>query len=311
MIVVTGAAGFIGSNLAGELNSHEISDIIAVDRFDRKEKNQNLADKKLAAKVDRDDLFNWLDSNHEKVRFIFHLGARTDTTETDEKLLRTLNTDYSKKVWQKCSSYQIPLIYASSAATYGGGCFGFSDDESLISKLKPLNAYGWSKHLFDLWVLEQTEKPPFWAGLKFFNVYGPNETHKRRMASVVCQAFRQIQETGKMKLFKSHRPDFRDGEQKRDFIFVGDVVKVMTRMMDHPGQNGIFNLGTGHARTFIDLTSAVFRALNLPNNIEYIDMPEDIRENYQYFTEAEMGKLKISYLHPNPFISIESGIKQS
>jgi ADP-L-glycero-D-manno-heptose 6-epimerase len=259
--------------------------------------------------VDRDDFFNWIRDNNRQVEFMFHIGARTDTAEFDKSLLWSLNTDYSKEIWQICIDYQIPLVYASSAATYGLGESGYEDNENIITDLKPLNPYGESKNEFDKWVLKQDKRPFYWAGLKFFNVYGPHEDHKGRMASVIWHAFHQIKRTGTMKLFKSHNPEYKDGEQMRDFIFIQDVVDVcyfLTHLRKYPG---IYNLGTGQARTFLDLVRQVFKSMNLKENIEFIDTPEDIRDTYQYFTEANMSKLRsIGYV--TPFTGLESGIDQ-
>lgn len=308
MIVVTGAAGFIGSSLIRKLNDENFSNIIAVDLFNDEEKLANLKDKKLSASIDRNVFLDWLDKRCEEVEFIFHLGARTDTTETDRDLLWKLNTDYSKAIWTRCRNYQIPLIYASSAATYGRGENGYCDDESTIEKLVPLNPYAESKHAFDLWALKQEKKPFYWAGLKFFNVYGTNESHKGKMASVVFHAFHQIRETGEMKLFRSHNSDFQDGEQMRDFIYVKDVVDVMYWLMHHRKNSGIFNVGTGNARTFNDLAAAVFDTHGKEKQITYIDTPEEIREHYQYFTEADMQKLNtIGY--SRKFTTLEDGVK--
>ena len=308
MIIVTGAAGFIGSYLIKRLNEDNFNAIIAVDKFDNDEKNKNLVGLTIQEKVDRDEFFSWLDQHYETVEFIFHIGARTDTTEFDTDLLNRLNTEYTKSVWHKCIAYQIPLVYASSAATYGLGEFGYDDNEATISQLKPLNPYGQSKQDFDVWALAQKEKPFFWAGLKFFNVYGPNEFHKGRMASVIWHAYNQIQKMGKMKLFKSHNHDYKDGEQMRDFVYVKDVVEVCVFLMHHRKNSGIYNLGSGKARTFNDLAKAVFHSLNKPVTIEYVDTPADIRDKYQYFTEAKMDKLKkIGY--SKPFHSIEDGIQ--
>ncbi|SMG33698.1 ADP-L-glycero-D-manno-heptose 6-epimerase [Marivirga sericea] len=308
MIIVTGAAGFIASNLIKKLNSEGFNHIIAVDRFDNPEKNKNLEDLKIQKKIEREQFFEWLDKQNEKeVEFIFHLGARTDTAEFDVDLLNKLNTEYTKKMWEKCIDMQIPLIYASSAATYGLGEFGYEDDENKISELKPLNPYGISKNEFDKWALKQDKKPFFWTGLKFFNVYGPREYHKGRMASVILHAYKQISDTGKMKLFRSHNPDFKDGEQMRDFVFVYDVVNVMIWLMHHRKNSGIYNLGSGKARTFLDLVKAVFRSMNKKEDISFIDTPEDIRDKYQYFTEAKMEKLK-SIGYPHEFTDLESGV---
>lgn len=306
MIIVTGAAGFIGSCLIHRLNQENFNVIIAVDKFDVPAKSQNLVNAKIQERVDRDHFMTWLDKNHELVEFIFHIGAKTDTAEFDTKLLNRLNTQYTKDIWKRCIEFQIPLVYASSAATYGLGELGYDDDESRIPLLKPLNPYGQSKQDFDVWALAQKEKPFYWAGLKFFNVYGPNEYHKGRMASVIWHAYNQISKTGKMKLFRSHNPQFKDGEQMRDFVYVKDIVEVCTFLMHHRKNPGIYNLGSGKARTFLDLTKAVFKALDKPESIEFIDTPADIRDKYQYFTEAAMDKL-ISIGYSKPFTSLEAG----
>ena len=306
MIIVTGAAGFIGSCLVKKLNAENFNAIIAVDKFDQPEKNKNLAGAKIQEKVDRDVFMLWLDENYELVEFIFHIGARTDTTEMDVALFDRLNTQYTKDIWKRCIQYQIPLVYASSAATYGLGEIGYDDNEATIPKLKPLNPYGQSKQDFDVWALAQKEKPFFWAGLKFFNVYGPNEYHKGRMASVVWHAFNQITKTKKMKLFRSHNPKYKDGEQLRDFVYVKDVVDVCYFLMHHRKNSGIYNLGTGKARTFLALVKSVFKALDKKDEIEFIDTPIDIRDKYQYFTEANMNKLK-SIGYSKPFHSLEEG----
>jgi ADP-L-glycero-D-manno-heptose 6-epimerase len=308
MIIVTGAAGFIGSCLISRLNQDNFNAIVAVDKFDNPTKNKNLDGKKIISKVDRDEFVHWLDGNFEEVEFIFHIGARTDTAEFDKDLLWKLNTDYTRQIWEKCIAYQIPLVYASSAATYGLGEFGYDDDENTLGHLKPLNPYGESKNEFDKWALNQENRPFFWAGLKFFNVYGPNEYHKDRMASVIFHAFNQIQKTGAMKLFKSHNPEYKDGEQMRDFVYVKDVIEACVFLMHHRKNSGIYNLGSGRARTFLDLTRAVFKALDLEENISFIDTPKDIRDKYQYFTEAKMSKLKsIGFNHA--FHSLEQGVE--
>ena len=307
MIVVTGAAGFIGSCLIGELLRDGWADIVAVDDFSRPDKAPNLEGKKLTAKVDRKEFLRWLDENEKLVQFIFHLGARTDTTEFDRRIFDELNVQYSKDVWERCVKYGIPLVYASSGATYGEGEFGYSDDHDLPFKLKPLNPYGESKNEFDKWALSQERKPYFWAGLKFFNVYGPNEYHKGRMASVVFHAFNQIQANGGMKLFRSHRPDFKDGEQLRDFVYVKDVCSVCLFLMQHRKNSGIYNLGSGTARTFLDLARSTFKALGKEERIEFIDTPIDIRDKYQYFTEAKMEKLR-SIGYDKPFTPLEKGV---
>lgn len=307
MIVVTGAAGFIGSNMVAKLNDAGYSDIIVVDEFSRQDKNKNLEGKNYLQQIHRDEFFNWLQNNGRQVEAVFHLGARTDTAEMDKRIFDRLNLNYSKEIWDLCGTFNISLIYASSAATYGDGEKGYKDDHSLVYSLKPLNLYGESKNEFDKWVLQQSEHPPFWAGIKFFNVYGPNEYHKGRMASVVFHAFNQISQTGKMKLFRSHRSDYLDGEQLRDFIYVNDVVDVLFFIMQNDIDSGLYNLGTGKARTFNDLVRSVFYAMEKKEQIEYIDTPEDIRHKYQYFTEADMQKLR-SAGYTQPFHSLEEGI---
>jgi len=307
MIVVTGAAGFIGSCLVTRLNADNFNDIVVVDNFTVAKKEPNLQGKKIREYVDRMAFFDWLDQNYEEVEFIFHLGARTDTTEYNKDVLNLLNLDYSKKVWLACCEYQIPLVYASSAATYGSGTLGYDDDENIIPLLRPLNPYGESKNEFDKWALTQTAKPFFWAGLKFFNVYGPNEYHKGRMASVVQHAFRQISDNGRLTLFRSHNPDYADGEQKRDFIYIKDVVEVCYFLMHHRQNSGIYNLGTGEARTFLALAFATFSAMGQEANIDFRDTPADIRDTYQYFTQASMEKLRhIGFTRP--FYTLEEGI---
>lgn len=307
MIVVTGAAGFIGSCLISRLNEDNFNYIVAVDKFDNPEKNKNLEGKKIQEFVERDVFFEWLDKNYEFIEFIFHIGARTDTTEFDKSIFDELNVEYSKKIWKACVDYQIPLVYASSAATYGLGELGYDDNEATIPQLKPLNPYGDSKNEFDIWALQQEEKPFFWAGLKFFNVYGPNEYHKGRMASVIFHAFNQIKERGGMRLFRSHNPKFNDGEQMRDFVYVKDLTEVIVFLMHHRQNSGIYNLGSGTARTFLDLAKNTFKNIGVPENIEFVDTPIDIRDKYQYFTEANMAKLQhIGYA--KPFHTLEEGI---
>ena len=307
MIVVTGAAGFISSCLVAALNEQGREDLILVDDFSREDKTRNWTDKQFIAKVDRDVFTNWLDTNYQDVEVIFHLGARTDTTEQDEALFDRLNLHYTQQVWERCQRYDIPLIYASSAATYGAGEHGYQDNHSVIDQLTPLNPYGRSKNDFDKWALEQDQQPPRWYGLKFFNVYGPNEYHKGRMASVIFHTFRQIQQTGAMKLFRSHRQDFKDGEQSRDFIYVKDVVKMMIWLWQNTAPNGLYNIGTGQARTFYDLAANTFKAQELAPDISFVDTPIDIRDTYQYFTEADMNKLHQAG-YPNNYYSLEEGI---
>lgn len=314
-IILTGAAGFIGSCMLQFLNDNGFNNIIIVDDFGIEEKRKNWENKKFTKAIERLSLFNWLNDNIETPVIIIHLGARTDTTEFDYTVHETLNVEYSKNVWNFCVEKNIPLIYASSAATYGDGAFGYDDNHELPFKLEPLNPYGKSKNEFDKWALLQTEFPKFWTGLKFFNVYGPNESHKERMASVIWHSFNQIKKDGVVKLFKSHRPDFEDGKQLRDFVYVKDLIQVifwMTELMINNQwlivNDGLYNLGTGKARSFEDLVKATFKGLNLESNIEYIEMPIELRDKYQYFTEANMGKLRfIGY--QNEFYSLENGVE--
>jgi ADP-L-glycero-D-manno-heptose 6-epimerase len=308
-IIITGAAGFIGSCLAGKLNNKGYTDLVLVDDFTRKAKEGNFVHKAYSELIDRVQFFQWLEKKAGEIGYVFHIGARTDTAEFDRSVFKKLNVDYSKLVWEFCTDHRIPLIYASSAATYGLGELGYADDHDIVGKLKPLNPYGESKNEFDQWVLSQKSAPPFWAGMKFFNVYGPNEYHKGRMASVIFHAFNQIKETGSVKLFRSHRADFRDGEQSRDFVYVKDVVNVLFFLMKRGETSGLYNLGTGKARSFLDLARATFRAMDVPENIVFIDTPEDIREKYQYFTEAPMGKL-ISSGYDNEYYSLEEGVEE-
>ncbi len=308
MIVVTGAAGFIGSCMIEKLNQENFVDIIAVDDFSNNEKNKNLEGKTIQEKVHRNDFHTWLDENQRDVQFIFHIGARTDTTEFDKDVFDRLNLNYTKKVWSQCVEYGLPLVYASSGATYGLGEHGYEDSHEIVDQLKPLNPYGDSKNDFDKWAVKQEKKPFFWAGLKFFNVYGPNEHHKGRMASVIWHTFNQIQKTGGMKLFQSHNPDFKDGEQQRDFVYVKDVVNVLYFLMHNREHSGIYNLGSGKARTFLDLATYTFKALGKEPNISFIPTPEDIRDKYQYFTEADITKLR-SIGYTNQFYTLEEGVE--
>ncbi|MEY3397690.1 MAG: hypothetical protein RL220_284 [Bacteroidota bacterium] len=307
MIVVTGAAGFIASCLAARLNEERFYDLVLVDDFSHPEKKKNYEDKRYHALVDRREFPDWLRKNEDQVQFVFHLGARTDTTEFNVSIFDELNLNYSKEIWKICAEYSLPLVYASSAATYGDGSLGYTDSHDIIPSLHPLNPYGESKNEFDKWVLQQEHQPLFWAGLKFFNVYGPNEYHKGRMASVVFHAFNQILATGGMKLFRSHRPDYADGGQMRDFVYVKDVTEVCMFLMHHRKNSGIYNLGSGRARTFRDLAASTFRSMEVTENISFIDTPADIRDKYQYFTEADMHKLTgIGY--QRAFHSLEEGI---
>jgi len=309
MIIITGAAGFIGSCIAGKLNNKGITDIILVDDFSRADKFLNVEHKSYRERIHRDLFFGWCEKHGCEIDYFLHIGARTDTAEFDKNVFDRLNVNYSKSVWKLCSENNIPLIYASSAATYGLGELGYKDDHDIVSSLKPLNPYGESKNEFDEWALGQEETPPFWVGLKFFNVYGPNENHKARMASVIFHAYHQIRNNGMVKLFRSHNPDFKDGEQLRDFIYVKDVVDVIYFLMQRGKDSGLYNLGTGKARTFLDLVRATFKSMDEKENIQFIDTPEDIRDKYQYFTEADMSKLH-SAGYDFPLYSLEEGIEE-
>ncbi|MEO8822999.1 MAG: ADP-glyceromanno-heptose 6-epimerase [Ginsengibacter sp.] len=319
-IVITGAAGFIGSCLVGFLNAKGYAKLVLVDDFSHEKKELNLKGKSFSEKIEREVFFDWLEKEKPQIDFVFHIGARTDTTEFDYSVHEHLNVEYSKKIWDFCVSNEVPLVYASSAATYGAGELGYKDDESIIEKLKPLNPYGISKNEFDKWALRQTQdsnlgknEPPKWAGLKFFNVYGPNEYHKARMASVIFHSYHQILKNGFVKLFKSHKNEFKNGEQLRDFIYVKDVLNICFWFFEcwqtdpQKFATGIYNVGTGKARTFNDLVNATFSALAKTSQIEYIDMPVDIRDTYQYYTEAEMNKIR-SAGYSQPFYSLEEGV---
>jgi len=347
-IVVTGAAGFIGSCLAGYLNAAGYPNLILVDDFSRADKEPNLAGKKYAAKIEREIFFEWIQKENPEIGFIYHIGARTDTTEFDYSIHEHLNVEYSKKIWNHCAQNQVPLVYASSAATYGAGELGYEDSNEIIEHLKPLNPYGLSKNEFDKWVLRQAQDdkklrqaqddkklrqaprtrslreaqddisanskvPPMWAGLKFFNVYGPNEYHKGRMASVIFHAYNQVIEKGVVKLFRSHKKGFRDGEQLRDFIYVKDVLKICSWFLEcfkrdpRSTKSGIYNVGTGVARTFNDLVTTTFKGIDRVPVIQYIDMPGDIRDTYQYYTKAEMKKIRAAGYNDKMF-TLEEGV---
>lgn len=307
--VITGAAGFIASYLVGFLNRQGIDQLILVDDFSRPDKAANLADKKYLQKVERATFFDWLKTNTIPIDGVFHLGARTDTTEMNYAIHEALNVVYSQHIWDWCTEKNIPLVYASSAATYGNGELGYIDDHNIVDQLQPLNPYGVSKNNFDAWALQQTTTPPFFAGVKFFNVYGPNEYHKGRMASVIMHAFYQIQSKGSMTLFKSHHPDFKDGEQIRDFIYVKDIVSICVWLMEQQPTSGLYNAGTGEGRTFVDLANGLFSAIEKPADIQFIDTPIDIRDKYQYFTQADTKKLRAAG-YSIPFTSLEDGIKE-
>ena len=307
MIVITGAAGFIASVVAARLNKDNFNDLVLVDDFSREERKRNYSELRYSQLVDRDEFMQWFDSNHSQVEFVIHLGARSATTEFDYSVLERLNTQYTKDVWTRCAKYGIGLIYASSAATYGDGSLGYDDNHEVIFDLQPLNPYGKSKNEFDKWAVRQEKQPYFWAGLKFFNVYGPNEYHKGSMASVILHAFNQITKTGGMKLFRSHKPGIADGHQSRDFVYVKDIAEVIMFLMTTRKHSGIYNVGTGKARTFLDLTKATFKAMGVEENISFIDTPEAIRDKYQYFTEANMQKLR-SIGYNKPFTELEAGV---
>jgi ADP-L-glycero-D-manno-heptose 6-epimerase len=310
MILVTGGAGFIGSVLIRELNKIGRDDLVIVDRLRDTDKWLNLRNTKFNEYIHADDFFQpGMELLHNKIDFIFHIGACSSTTERDVDFLMNNNVYYSKSLWALAVENNIPLVYASSAATYGDGELGYDDDHDKIPNFLPLNPYGWSKQLFDQWVLKRPKSPPRWYGLKYFNVFGPNEYHKEEMRSLVHKGFEQIKETSQIRLFKSHKEGFNDGEQLRDFIYVKDVCRAMLAMMDKKckAQSGVYNLGTGQERSFKDLAIATFKAMNVPTSIEYFDMPESIRNQYQYFTKANMNKFHENF--PNfEFTSLEDSV---
>ena len=316
MIVVTGAAGFIGSCTVQFLNEQGYENLILVDSFGVEKKRRNWEGKQFEKTVEREGFIQWLNDAKPKIDVVIHLGARTDTTEFDYSIHEALNLNYSKDVWNWCVANNVPFIYASSAATYGAGEHGYYDNNEVSDTLHPLNPYGISKNEFDKWAIRQPQQPHCWAGLKFFNVYGPNEYHKGRMASVIFHAFHQIKRGGFVKLFRSYKETYKDGEQLRDFIYVKDIVKIMfwmmTEMIDEnwaKTKNGIYNAGAGKARTFNDLVKNTFKGMMLPQHIKYVDMPEDIRDKYQYFTEADMEKLRNAG-YTEPFYSLEDGVQE-
>ena len=315
IIVVTGAAGFISAVFVQYLNEQGLNQLLLVDDFGVEAKRKNWESKNYIKVIERQAFLAQLETDQFEIDLIVHLGARTDTTEFNYAIHEELNVAYSKSLWHYATAKKIPFIYASSAATYGAGEHGYEDSHAILDQLQPLNPYGVSKNEFDKWAIAQTEHPPYWTGLKFFNVYGPNEAHKGRMASVIFHAFNQIKSAGVVKLFKSHRPEFKDGEQLRDFIYVKDLVSVidwmMHAMLSHEwssNKNGLYNLGTGKARSFYDLAANTFIAQGLTPNIEFVDMPEDIRDKYQYFTEANMNKLRAAGYH-KPFSTLEEGVQ--
>lgn len=306
MILITGAAGFIGSYVTGKLNTHRVDDLLLCDDFSPPLKRPNWHTKRYIALLPREHLFDELRDYEGKVEAVIHLGARTDTTASDPEPFRRLNLEFSQKLWRYCAERQITFIYASSAATYGDGSRGYSD-ATPPAELMPLNPYARSKNDFDNWALQQDRFPAYWVGLKFFNAYGPNEYHKGRMASVVYHGYRQIQETGSIRLFRSHRPDVADGAQARDFIYVDDVSEILWFLLKRQPLEGLLNVGTGQARTFLDLARALFSALEKEPAIDFIDTPADIRATYQYFTQADQGRFNtIGYT--KPFTSLEEGV---
>jgi ADP-L-glycero-D-manno-heptose 6-epimerase len=313
MILVTGGAGFIGSNITAALAERGVP-VAVCDRFRNTSKWRNLSKLELRDVVAPEALTAWLDAHAELVEAVVHMGAISSTTESDVDLIMEVNFRLSRMLWRWCASHGKRLIYASSAATYGTGEHGFDDDASpeALAKLRPLNAYGWSKHLFDRWVArelaEGAARPPQWVGLKFFNVYGPNEYHKGGMQSVVAQKYPLAANGEPLTLFRSHRSDVADGGQKRDFVYVRDCVDVALWLLDHPDVNGLFNLGTGQARSFEDLARAIFAALGRPADVSYVDMPAIIRPNYQYFTEASMERLRKAG-YTRPFTSLADGVR--
>lgn len=306
MIVITGGTGFIAKNLVIKLNQEKRDDIILVDDLFTPSKLRQVEGLQYKLTIDRFNFLDWLSQNHKSVEIIIHLGARTDTTEPNQPLFDILNLDYTKRLWQLCCEHDIPVIYASSAATYGNGDQGYNDDHEKLSLLKPISPYAISKHRFDLWMMAQP-KPSFWAGLKFFNVYGPFEAHKGKMASMVLFAHRQIVENGQVRLFKSHHPDYKDGEQTRDFIYVKDVTDIIYHLIVQRKHSGIYNIGTGQANTFKGLITSVFEAMGKPVNIDYFDMPERLRGQYQYYTLANIEKLQVLG-YQKPFRSLEQGV---
>jgi ADP-L-glycero-D-manno-heptose 6-epimerase len=311
VILITGGAGFIGSNLVGHFA--ESADVVVCDHLGQDDRWKNIARHDIADLIAAEEICDFLSANPRGIDAVLHMGAISSTTETDVDLIVRNNFKLSRDLYRWCADNGARYIYASSAATYGGGEAGFSDDESLeaLSRLRPLNPYGWSKHLFDRWVQRSLRRgaarPPQWVGLKFFNVYGPNEDHKGSMKSVIRQIAPRVKARKAVRLFRSHNPDYEDGGQKRDFIYVADCVSVIDWLYRDEGVNGLFNVGTGKARTFADLARAVFDALDLPHRIEYVDTPIEIRDRYQYFTQAEMGKLRRSG-YSKDFTGLEDGV---
>jgi ADP-L-glycero-D-manno-heptose 6-epimerase len=316
MIVLTGGAGFIGSNLLWRLNRDKLNDILVVDNLGISEKWKNLTNRNIYLCLHKDDFFPWLEKNGKDhhIEAVVHLGACSSTSEKNMDYLLRNNVQYSIKLFQYCVAHRVPFIYASSAATYGNGEHGYEDSEKFIPNLRPINPYGLSKQMFDLWTLKQTAFPPFWVGLKFFNVFGPFEYHKGDMKSLVCKAVPQILENGKLKLFKSHKDGINHGEQKRDFVYVKDVVEVLmhfinaARLKHLSIESGIYNVGSGHARSFADLGHAIFKAMDKTAVFDWIDIPASIRDGYQYFTEADLSNLRTRGGVTFPFTPLEEAV---
>lgn len=315
MIVVTGGGGFIGSVLLWKLNLEGFNRIVVVDDFGESDKWKNFSKRDIYLTVHKDDFHSWLKDagQKEKIECVFHMGACSSTAEKNMDYLIRNNFNYSISLFNYCRDFQIPFFYASSAATYGEGAQGYDDEHEKIRHLRPINPYGFSKQLFDSWVLKQEKFPPFWAGFKFFNVFGPSEYHKESMRSLVCKAIPQIQKSKSLKLFKSYRNGVAHGEQKRDFVYVKDVVEVLYHFWQHSRnrgeiQSGIYNVGSGTARSFVDLGNAIFKSMQIKSQFEWIEMPQEIKDGYQYFTEANLDRLRNLAKYEKPFTPLEDAV---